>query len=136
MSLYSAGFWWIEISYPYDTVSDNELIMQQLFEALIGIWDYMKNTAVKIHDIDTTNWAYVLIHTSGVGCSLPNWQSARVYQNYLFALGTYACKREARRMIGLQVQTQKDLIPEPTDWSDAVCHGGWPIDLHDPSGTT
>jgi hypothetical protein len=103
------GFWWIEMSYPYDTVSDNEIIMQQLLEALIGIWDYMKNTAVKIKDIDTTNWAL-------------DW------------FGTYACKREARRMIGLQVQTQNNLIPEPTDWPDAVCHGGWPIDLHDPAG--
>lgn len=45
------------MSYPYDTVSDNETIMQQLLEAVVGIWDYIKNTAVKIHNTDTTNWA-------------------------------------------------------------------------------
>eukprot|EP00118_Oscarella_pearsei_P028534 m.2400 g.2400 ORF g.2400 m.2400 type:complete len:822 (+) comp8637_c0_seq1:37-2502(+) len=102
------GYWWIEVSYPYDNVSDGDEIMHELVEALIGIWDYIKNGGGKFSD-DPTNWAL-------------DW------------FGLYPCKREARRMIGLHVQTQNEIIPEPTDFPDAVCHGGWPLDLHNPKG--
>ncbi|XP_065840225.1 uncharacterized protein [Oscarella lobularis] len=102
------GYWWIEVSYPYDNVSDGDEIMHELLEALIGIWDYIKNGDGKL-DVDPTNWAL-------------DW------------FGLYPCKREARRLIGLHVQTQNEIVPEPTDFFDSVCHAGWNIDLHNPRG--
>ncbi|XP_065829940.1 uncharacterized protein [Oscarella lobularis] len=102
------GYWWIEVSYPYDTVSDGEKIMEELIEALIGVWDYIKN-GERMFDADPTNWAL-------------DW------------FGQYPCKREARRMIGIHVQTQNEIVPQPTDFFDVVCHGGWSFDLHNPKG--
>ena len=53
------GYWWTEISYPYDTVSDGEEIVKELTEAMIGIWDYIKNGNGDIGGADPTNWALV-----------------------------------------------------------------------------
>eukprot|EP00117_Sycon_ciliatum_P046943 scpid37985/ scgid33575/ len=101
------GFWWVEMSWPWDTVSDGGAIAENLLEAMLGIWDYMKNSGEMSQD--TTNWAL-------------DW------------FGYLPCKREARRIKGLYVQTQNDIVPTPTSFSDAVCHSGWGIDLHDPQG--
>ena len=37
-------------------MSDGEKIMEELIEALIGVWDYIKN-GERMFDADPTNWA-------------------------------------------------------------------------------
>ena len=32
------------MSWPWDTVSDGDLIMKELTEAMLGVWDYIKNS--------------------------------------------------------------------------------------------
>jgi len=71
------GYWWIELSFPWDTVSDGETIRKHLSEALLGIWDYMKNSG----DLDS----------DGVENYALDW------------FGWYPCKREARRLVGMHV---------------------------------
>ena len=38
------GYWWIEISYPYNNIRDNNIIQDLLMTNLLGIWDYIKNS--------------------------------------------------------------------------------------------
>jgi len=71
------GYWWVELSFPWDTVSDGETIRKHLSEALLGVWDYMKNSG-EFADKGIDNYAL-------------NW------------FGWYPCKREARRLVGMHV---------------------------------
>jgi len=45
-----------------------------------------------------------------------------------------AGKRESRRFVGDVVVTQTD-VENDTPWPDAVCFGGYSVDIHNPSGT-
>lgn len=38
-----AGYWWIEIGVPWNTVYDNEQIRHELTRHVLGIWDWIKN---------------------------------------------------------------------------------------------
>ena len=38
------GYWWIERSWPYDNVSDQTQLTTELTEAMLGVWDYIKNS--------------------------------------------------------------------------------------------
>ncbi|MCS3844457.1 FAD-dependent oxidoreductase [Microbacterium sp. AK031] len=99
-----AHYWWIEWGGHLDTVSDNELIRDELRSVIFGIWDHIKNSG----DFDAEN-----LDLEWVG-ALPG-------------------KREYRRFLGDHVLTQNDLLDQ-VDHDDDVAFGGWSIDLHPVEG--
>ncbi|MCQ6563974.1 FAD-dependent oxidoreductase [Paenibacillus mendelii] len=98
------AYWWIEWGGEFDTVHDNELIRDELWAAIYGIWDYIKNSGKFDADHMTLEW---------VG-SLPG-------------------KREYRRFIGDYVLNQNDIVAQ-REFEDRIAFGGWSIDLHPPQG--
>ena len=38
-----AGYWWIEVGVPYDTIDENEQIRDEALRHLLGVWDHIKN---------------------------------------------------------------------------------------------
>ena len=102
---YEYGYWWLEWGGQLDTIKDNETIRHELFRIALGVWDYIKN--------------------SGDHPAAANW--------VLDWIGTLPGKRESRRFLGPHVLTQNDVLGGRI-FPDQVAHGGWPIDLHPPSG--
>ena len=123
------GYWWNEISWPYNTITDGENVTQEALADIIGIWDYLKNSG-------------------------DHPESARMGLTWV---GTVGCKREGRRFVGQYVQTQNDVMrvdrlctrkppycpahqpppgpaQEPALYWDRVAYAGWPFDLHNPKG--
>eukprot|EP01084_Bolivina_argentea_P162123 282165_1 len=107
------GYWWVEVSYPYNNIRDNNIIQDLLLQNILGIWDYIKNSGFYP---DASN-------------RVLNW------------FEWWPCKREGRRFIGQYVQTQNDILPvvgqttfEPQLYWDRVAYGGWNLDLHNPKG--
>ena len=101
---YKPGYWWIEIGFPFDTISDNEEIKHNLLAHVFGIWDHMKNA--EDHGFEN----FVL-----------EW------------VGMVPGKRESRRLVGDYILTEKD-VKERKNFEDAIAYGGWFIDLHTPGG--
>lgn len=97
-------YWWIEWGGELDAVGDNELIRDELWAVVYGIWDHIKNSGEFDADTLTLEW---------VG-SLPG-------------------KREYRRFHGDHVLTQHDIMNQ-TRFEDTIGFGGWSIDLHPPGG--
>ncbi|HEU5080161.1 MAG TPA: FAD-dependent oxidoreductase [Opitutaceae bacterium] len=102
---YEYGYWWAEWGGQLDTIKDNALIRHQLLRIALGIWDYVKNSG---DHPDSANWAL-------------EW------------VGALPGKRESRRFFGKHVLTQQDL-EAGIIFPDTVAYGGWPLDLHPPSG--
>ncbi len=107
------GFWWVEWGGQLNTIKDNELIRDELLAIVLGIWDYIKNgetgqEAPKQWQKASANWAL-------------DW--------FAFVPG----KRESRRFMGQHILTQNDMVGSRI-FSDAICYGGWPMDLHPPEG--
>lgn len=98
------GFLWIEYGAKLDTISDNELIRDELWKILYGVWDHLKNHGNYGMENEVLAW-------------VASWPG----------------KRESRRAVGDYILTQKDLV-EPTEFNDAVAFGGWPCDVHNPDG--
>lgn len=98
------GYWWIEIGYPFDTISDNEEIKHNLVAHLLGVWDHMKNA-----------------EDHGFGNFVLVW------------MGMLPGKRESRRLMGDYILKEQDIKKRKT-FEDAVAYGGWFIDLHTPGG--
>ncbi|WP_082423108.1 FAD-dependent oxidoreductase, partial [Paenibacillus dakarensis] len=97
-------YWWIEWGGELDTVHDNEIIRDELWSVIYGIWDYIKNSGQFEADTMTLEW-----------------------------VGSIPGKREYRRFVGDYVLNQNDIIAqEPFD--DRIAFGGWSIDLHPPQG--
>eukprot|EP00043_Microstomoeca_roanoka_P019321 m.216036 g.216036 ORF g.216036 m.216036 type:complete len:923 (+) comp16981_c1_seq4:56-2824(+) len=114
VNFFQYGYWWNEVSWPYNTISDNEVIRDQLLANMFGIWDYIKNSG----DIpESENWAL-------------QW------------FGNVPCKREGRRFVGMYVSTQNDIMQNPSAsppqapelYYDRVAYAGWNFDLHNPKG--
>jgi hypothetical protein len=99
------GYWWIEWGGDIDTVKDNRRIRHELLRAVMGIWDYIKNSG---KHPDSLNWAL-------------DW------------VGMIPGKRESRRIRGAHVLKQQELML-PELFPDRVSYGGWPIDDHPPGG--
>ncbi|WP_438347402.1 FAD-dependent oxidoreductase [Paenibacillus sp. FA6] len=97
-------YWWIEWGGEHDTVHDNELIRDELWSVIYGIWDYIKNSGKFDADNMTLEW-----------------------------VGSVPGKREYRRFIGDYVLNQNDIMAQ-NDFADGVAFGGWSIDLHPPQG--
>jgi hypothetical protein len=99
------GFWWAEWGGQLDTIKDNEKIRDELLAIVLGVWDYIKN--------------------SGRFPLAENWA--------LHWFGWLPGKRESRRFIGRHVLTERDILSARA-FPDTIAYGGWPIDLHPPSG--
>jgi hypothetical protein len=98
------GHWWIEWGGRFNTITDNEMIRDELIKALFGVWDHIKNRGD--HGADN----YIL-----------DW------------IGNVPGKRESRRFLGDHILTQQE-VQSAELFSDRVAYGGWPIDLHPPDG--
>ncbi|SDW03696.1 FAD-dependent oxidoreductase [Paenibacillus sp. CF384] len=98
------AYWWIEWGGESDTVHDNELIRDELWAAIYGIWDYIKNSGKFDADNMTLEW-----------------------------VGSIPGKREYRRFVGDHVLNQNDIVAQ-REFEDRVAFGGWSIDLHPPQG--
>ena len=99
------GYWWFEWGGHLDTLKDNANIRHELLRIALGVWDYVKNSG---DHPGSANWAL-------------DW------------VGALPGKRESRRFLGPHVLTQQDLTTCRL-FSDTVAYGGWPLDLHPPSG--
>lgn len=97
-------YWWIEWGGELDTVHDNERIRDELWAAIYGIWDYIKNSGKFDADNMTLEW-----------------------------IGALPGKREYRRFIGDYVLNQNDILAQ-REFEDRIGFGGWSIDLHPPQG--
>jgi hypothetical protein len=38
------GYWWNEVSWPYNTITDGENVTHDGISNALGIWDYLKNS--------------------------------------------------------------------------------------------
>jgi hypothetical protein len=99
------GYWWAEWGGQLDTIKDNATIRHELLRIALGLWDFVKNSG---QHPDSANWAL-------------DW------------VGAIPGKRESRRFLGPHVLTQQDLEGGRL-FPDTVAYGGWPLDLHPPSG--
>ncbi|WP_438482650.1 FAD-dependent oxidoreductase [Oleiharenicola lentus] len=102
---YEYGYWWSEWGGQLDTIKDNPAIRHELLRIALGVWDYVKNSG---NHPDSAHWAL-------------EW------------VGAIPGKRESRRFLGAHVLTQQDLQAGVL-FPDSVAFGGWPLDLHPPSG--
>lgn len=102
---YEYGYWWAEWGGQLDTLKDNPAIRHELLRIALGLWDYVKNSG---DHPDSANWAL-------------DW------------VGALPGKRESRRFLGPHILTQQDLESGRL-FPDTVAYGGWPLDLHPPSG--
>ncbi|WP_248924784.1 FAD-dependent oxidoreductase [Paenibacillus hamazuiensis] len=98
-------YWWIEWGGEFDTVHDNERIRDELWSAIYGIWDYIKNSG-----------------------SFPDAENMT-----LEWVGAVPGKREYRRFVGDYVLNQNDILAQEP-FEDRIAFGGWSIDLHPPQG--
>ena len=101
------GYWWIELGKPWDTITDSERIRHELTRHTLGVWDWLKNKDPRTRE-QTKNLAL-------------DW------------LGQVPGTRESRRIMGLHLMTEHDLLREEP-FEDEVAYGGWNIDLHTPGG--
>ena len=102
---YEYGYWWAEWGGQLDTLKDNAAIRHELLRIALGLWNYVKNSG---DHPDSANWAL-------------DW------------VGALPGKRESRRFLGPHVLTQQELQAGEI-FPDTVAYGGWPLDLHPPSG--
>lgn len=100
------GYWWAEWGGHLDTIKDNATgIRHELLRIALGVWDYVKNSG---DHPGSANWAL-------------DW------------VGSIPGKRESRRFLGPHVLTEQDLVGGRV-FKDTVAYGGWPLDLHPPTG--
>ncbi|WP_283154208.1 FAD-dependent oxidoreductase [Guptibacillus hwajinpoensis] len=97
-------YWWIEWGGEMDTVHQNEAIRDELWAAIYGIWDYIKNSGKFDADNLVLEW-----------------------------VGSVPGKREYRRFVGDYMLNQNDIISQ-RPFDDRIAFGGWSIDLHPPKG--
>ena len=38
------GYWWNEVSWPYNTITDGEAVADEALANILGIFDYLKNS--------------------------------------------------------------------------------------------
>jgi hypothetical protein len=101
------GYWWFEISAPWNTIHDNEKIRHELTRHVLGVWDWMKNRDPQLKE------------------SLRNYA--------LDWIGQVPGKRESRRIMGRHLLTENDVLQKRA-FPDEIAFGGWYVDLHEPGG--
>lgn len=97
--------WSFEYGGQVDVIYQSEEIDLELRKLIFGIWDYIKN--------------------SGKYPEAKNYVLKRIYAK--------SGARESRRFLGDYILTEND-IENKIDFEDAVCIGGWPMDIHAPLG--
>ncbi len=103
------GYWWLELcGEGDDIISEFETIRDDLMAYAYGIWDHIKNNEEGIHDHEAENFAL-------------EW------------VGALPGVRESRRLVGDYLLSETDIL-EHRIFDDAVCYGGWCVDLHAPHG--
>ena len=106
------GYWWAEWGGHLDTIKQNELIRDELYSIVMGIWDHIKNgppgTPAGEDPFEASCWAI-------------EW------------FGSLPGKRESRRFTGQHILTEQDLLSS-RQFDDAIAYGGWSLDLHPPEG--
>jgi len=99
-----AGYWWIEVGVPYDTIDQNEEIRDEALRHLLGVWDHIKNHG----DHGAENMGL-------------DW------------IGMVPGKRESRRLMGDYLLTLNDILAN-VPFPDRVLYGGWFVDIHTMGG--
>ncbi|MBM3737447.1 MAG: FAD-dependent oxidoreductase [Acidobacteria bacterium] len=100
------GYWWIEVGLPHHQIHGNEEIKHEALRQLLGVWDHIKNHC-------------------------PNKVNAANFGLDFVSFWLY--KREARRLTGDYILTQRDL-QDPAIHPDSIAFGCWYIDVHKPGG--
>ncbi|MEI8244289.1 MAG: FAD-dependent oxidoreductase [Lentisphaerota bacterium] len=96
--------WWCEHGGRLDPIHDHERIKAELLEVITGLWDHVKNHGS--HGADNKR---------------------------IVKIKPLVGRRESRRIEGRYILNENDLRPD-NGFKDAVCYGGWPIDLHPADG--
>lgn len=103
------GYWWLELCGDgEDIITEYETIRDDLIAYAYGIWDHIKNNKEGIHEHHAENYAL-------------EW------------VGALPGVRESRRLVGDYMLSETDIL-EHKIFEDAVCYGGWCVDLHAPHG--
>ncbi len=98
--------WWLEAPNDIDDVFHAEEARDELIRIIIGHFNYLKNL----------------------------WDKKEKAEKYvLWRMPYYLAKRESRRLEGDYILNEND-VESGKHFKDAVCHAGWPIDLHNPKG--
>ena len=98
-------YFWIELMGDKDDIiTDYENIRDDLVASLYGVWDHIKNGGDHGADNYALEWVGMLPGT-----------------------------RESRRLMGDYILNENDIL-ENRIFEDAVCYGGWCIDLHTAHG--
>lgn len=101
----TSGYWWIELGGgALSTISDAEILRDELLKAVYGVWNHIKNGGEHRAENLELEW-----------------------------VGFLPGKRESRRLIGDYVLSQED-ISAGRVFGDAVAYGGWPMDVHTVEG--
>jgi hypothetical protein len=99
------NYWWIELGGDsLSTISDAEILRDDLLKAVYGVWDHIKNGGEHQADNFALEW-----------------------------VGFLPGKRESRRIVGDYILTENDLSACKV-FEDTVAYGGWPMDMHIPGG--
>lgn len=99
------GHFWIELMGDKDDIiTDYENIRDDLVASLYGVWDHVKNGG----DHGAENYAL-------------EW------------VGMLPGTRESRRLVGDYLLSETDILSNKI-FEDAVCYGGWGVDLHTAHG--
>ncbi len=103
------GYWWLELcGEGDDIIAEYEAIRDDLMAYAYGIWDHIKNNDEGLHEHHAENFAL-------------EW------------VGALPGVRESRRLVGDYLLSETDIL-EHKIFDDAVCYGGWCVDLHAPHG--
>lgn len=101
----TSGYWWIELGGgQLSTISDAEMLRDELLKAVYGVWDHIKNGGGHHAEQMELEW-----------------------------VGFLPGKRESRRLIGDYILTQAD-CSNAVAFEDTVAYGGWPMDIHTVEG--
>ena len=99
------GYFWIELMGDKDDIiTDYENIRDDLVASLNGVWDHIKNGGDHGAENHTLEWVGMLPGT-----------------------------RESRRLVGDYLLDETDILDNKI-FEDAVCYGGWCVDLHTAHG--
>lgn len=98
------GYWWIELSGENDIIDEFEDIRKELYAWMYGVWDHIKNGGDHGAEYFDLEW-----------------------------VGALPGMRESRRLLGDYVLNECD-IWNAESFDDAVCYGGWSVDMHCPHG--
>lgn len=99
------GYFWIELMGDKDDIiTDYENIRDDLVASLYGVWDHIKNGGDHGAENHALEWVGMLPGT-----------------------------RESRRLVGDYLLDETDILDNKI-FEDAVCYGGWCVDLHTAHG--